>query len=68
MRRPVVGAGGHRRELSSIRGILHFAIVAMALLKALLGGLRAEVVLVGAAVYSVFAVWFGLVVFKRATK
>jgi hypothetical protein len=47
---------------------LHFAMVAIALLKALLGGLRAGPVLAGAAVYSVFAVWFGLVVFTHPEK
>ena len=50
------------------RSFLHFTVAALALLKAVLSGSREDAVLVGAVVYSVFAVWFGLVVFNRATR
>jgi hypothetical protein len=60
--------GGIYSRPVAMGNFLHFAMVAIALLKALLGGLRAQPVLAGAAVYSVFAVWFGLVVFTHPAK
>jgi hypothetical protein len=44
---------------------LHFAVVAVVLSKAMMSGLRDVSVVIGLAAYSVFAVWFGLVLFAR---
>ena len=60
--------GGVYSRPVAMGNFLHFAVVAVTLLKALLSGTRAEILLVGAVVYSVFAVWFGLVVFTHPTK
>lgn len=60
--------GGVYSRPVAMGNFLHFAVVAIALLKALLGGASAEILLVGAVVYSVFAVWFGLVVFTHPAK
>ena len=60
--------GGIYSRPIAMGNFLHFAVVAVTLLKALLSGTRAEFILVGAVVYSVFAVWFGLVVFTHPTK
>src|ERR1700687_1636305 len=44
----------------------HFAIGAVTLLKALIGGSsRASETIIGTVIYSLFAVWFGLVLFYR---
>jgi hypothetical protein len=61
--------GGIYSRPVAMGNFLHFAMVAIALLKALLGGLRAQPILIGAVVvYSVFAVWFGLAVFTHPEK
>jgi predicted membrane channel-forming protein YqfA (hemolysin III family) len=60
--------GGVYSRPVAMGNFLHFAVVAVTLLKALLGGMRSEVVLIGGLVYSVFAVWFGLVVFTHPKK
>jgi hypothetical protein len=60
--------GGVYSRPVAMGNFLHFAVVAIALLKALLGGASAEIILIGAVVYSVFAVWFGLVVFTHPAK
>ncbi|MES1241684.1 MAG: hypothetical protein ABUT39_08690 [Acidobacteriota bacterium] len=60
--------GGIYSRPVALGNFLHFAVVAITLLKALLGGARAEILLAGVVVYSAFAVWFGLVVFTHPTK
>jgi hypothetical protein len=58
----------YRRNLQPTcgpRNFLHFAVVAIILLKALLGGFKPIEIIVGAAVYSLFGVWFGLVLFTH---
>jgi hypothetical protein len=60
--------GGIYSRPVAMGNFLHFAMVAVTLLKALPGNPRAEPILVGAVVYSVFAVWFGLVVFTHPAK
>lgn len=60
--------GGVYSRPVAMGNFLHFAVVAVTLLKALLGGMRAEAILAGAVVYSVFAIWFGLVVFTHPRK
>lgn len=57
--------GGVYGRPVALGNFLHFAVVTLALLKALMGGQRAPEVVVGAVVYSVFAVWFGLVLFTH---
>jgi len=47
---------------------LHFAVVAITLLKALLGGFRGNEIIVGAAIYALFGVWFGFVLFTHPTR
>lgn len=60
--------GGIYSRPVAMGNFLHFAVVAVTLLKALLARERAEAILVGAIVYSIFAVWFGLVVFTHPSK
>lgn len=60
--------GGVYSRPVAMGNFLHFAVVAVTLLKALLSGTRAEIILAGAVVYSIFAVWFGLVVFTHPAK
>jgi hypothetical protein len=40
---------------------LHFAVLAITLLKVLTGGSRSGAIIVGAVIYVLFAAWFGLV-------
>jgi hypothetical protein len=44
---------------------LHFAVVAIILLKTLAGGFRPTEIIIGAAIYSLFGAWFGLVLFTH---
>jgi hypothetical protein len=60
--------GGIYSRPVAVGNFLHFMVGALALLKEVLHGSRVEAVLAGAAVYSVFALWFGSVVFSRAKK
>jgi hypothetical protein len=60
--------GGIYSRPVAVGNFLHFAVVAVTLLKAILSGSRAAEVLGGAALYSIFAVWFGGVVFSRASR
>jgi hypothetical protein len=47
----------------------HFAVGAVTLLKALIGGSsRAIEIIVGSVIYSVLAIWFGLVLFTHPIK
>jgi hypothetical protein len=60
--------GGVYSRPVALGNFVHFVVVAITLLKALPGDATAPI-LAGAAVYTIFAVWFGLVVFthpKRA--
>jgi len=57
--------GGIYSRPLAFGNFLHFAVVAIILLKALLGGFKPIEVIVGAAVYSLFGVWFGLVIFTH---
>jgi hypothetical protein len=57
--------GGIYSRPVAMGNFVHFAVVAVTLLKALIAGERAEAVLIGAVLYSIFAVWFGLVVFTH---
>jgi hypothetical protein len=60
--------GGVYSRPVAMGNFLHFAVVAVTLLKALLGGTKTGIFLAGAVVYSIFAVWFGLVVFTHPAK
>jgi hypothetical protein len=57
--------GGIYSRPVALGNFLHFAVVAIILLKALAAGLRANEITAGAAVYSLFAAWFGLVLFRH---
>lgn len=57
--------GGIYNRSVAVGNLLHFAMVAITLLKAAGGGSRDAVVLGGLAVYLVFAIGFGLVVFTH---
>ncbi len=58
--------GGIYSRPVSVGNFLHFAIAGIALVKAVVAGERAVAVLVFTAIYVVFAVAFGAVVFGRA--
>ncbi|HKI02202.1 MAG TPA: hypothetical protein VKK31_09490 [Thermoanaerobaculia bacterium] len=60
--------GGIYNRPIALGNFLHFAVVALALLKAVLGGQRHGAVLAGALGYAVMAVWFGLVVFTHPAR
>jgi hypothetical protein len=57
--------GGIYSRPVALGNFLHFAVVAIILLKALLGGFKPIEIIAGAAVYSLFGVWFGLVLFTH---
>ncbi|HEX3127230.1 MAG TPA: hypothetical protein VH394_07855 [Thermoanaerobaculia bacterium] len=57
--------GGVYSRPVAMGNFVHFAVVAITLLKALLAGEKAAAVLIGAVAYSVFAIWFGLVAFTH---
>ena len=58
--------GGIYSRPVAVGNLLHFAVVAITLLKVVIGGsLRTSEVIVGCVIYSVFAVWFGLVAFTH---
>jgi hypothetical protein len=58
--------GGIYSRPVSMGNFLHFAVAGIALVKAVVAGERAVAVLVCTAIYIVFAVAFGAVVFGRA--
>ena len=55
--------GGIYNRPAALGNFLHFTIVALALVKDALGGLIEPGLMAGAVLFSVFAVWFGLVLF-----
>jgi hypothetical protein len=55
--------GGIYSRPVAVGNFMHFAVVALVLLKAFTAGFRE--LLVASIIYSVFAVWFGLVVFTN---
>lgn len=58
--------GGIYSRPVAVGNLLHFAVVAITLLKVVIGGsLRTSEVIVGCVIYSLFAVCFGLVVFTH---
>jgi hypothetical protein len=57
--------GGIYSRPVSLGNLTHFWIVAAALLKAVARGQRSGLMLTTALVYAVFAVWFGVVVFRH---
>jgi hypothetical protein len=60
--------GGIYSRPVALGNFLHFAVVAVILLKALASGMRTSEITAGAAIYSLFAVWFGLVLFGHPQK
>jgi hypothetical protein len=60
--------GGVYSRPVAMGNFLHFAVVAITLVKALAGGMRSSPILAGVVVYSVFAVWFGMVAFTHPTR
>ncbi len=59
--------GGIYNRPVALGNFLHFTMVSLALLKALGDGPSAEIV-VGALLYFAFAIWFGVVLFKRPSR
>jgi hypothetical protein len=57
--------GGIYSRPVAVGNFMHFAVVAVTLLKAVSSGFRSSEILVASIIYSVFAVWFGLVVFTH---
>jgi hypothetical protein len=64
MARATILGGIYNRPIV-LGNFLHFAAVAAALLKAVAGGQRNEVVLAAALGYTVFAAWFGFILFSH---
>lgn len=61
--------GGIYSRPVALGNFLHFAVVAVALLKAVIGrSLQSREIIVAALIYSVLAVWFGLVVFTSPSQ
>jgi hypothetical protein len=59
--------GGIYSRPVALGNFLHFAVVSITLLRALLSGLRDHDIILGAIVYCFFGVWFGLVLFTHPT-
>lgn len=57
--------GGIYSRPVALGNFLHFAVVAIILLKAWFAGFRPIEIPIGAAIYSLFGVWFGLVLFTH---
>ena len=65
MARGVLMGGIYARPVA-LGNFLHFGVATLTAWKAVAGGTsRASEIIVGCAVYSVFAVWFGLVLFTH---
>ncbi len=64
MARSILIGGIYGRPVA-LGNFFHFAVAAITLLKAFAGGLRIVEILAGAAVYGLFAAWFGLVLFTN---
>jgi len=60
--------GGIYSRPVALGNFLHFAVVGVVLLKALLAGQNAAEVVVGAVAYSAFAISFGLVLFTHPSQ
>ncbi len=60
--------GGIYNRPIALGNLVHFAVGALALLKAITAGNHALPVLLGGVIYAIFAVGFGLVVFGSAVK
>jgi hypothetical protein len=60
--------GGIYSRPVALGNFMHFAVGAITLLRALANGLRANEVVIGSAIYSLFAICFGLVLFARPRK
>jgi len=64
MARAVLIGGIYSRPVA-LGNFLHFGVAAIILLKTLVSGFRANEVFLGTALYSLFAIWFGLVLFTH---
>ena len=60
--------GGIYSRPVALGNFLHFTIVALALLKALIAGQNAIEIVMGTAVYLIFAMWFGFILFGSPVK
>ncbi|HKI00198.1 MAG TPA: hypothetical protein VJ999_13940 [Candidatus Sulfotelmatobacter sp.] len=60
--------GGIYGRPVAVGNFLHFAVVAITLLKAWLSGFRGNEIVVGTVFYFLFAVWFGLVLFTHPAR
>ena len=60
--------GGIYSRPVALGNFLHFAVVGVVLLKALIAGYKASEVVVGTVAYSAFAIWFGLVLFTHPSQ
>jgi hypothetical protein len=68
MARDILIGGIYARPVA-LGNFLHFAVVTLTLWKSIGGGaLRGHEIIAGAIVYSVFAAWFGLVLFGHPGK
>ncbi|MES2825773.1 MAG: hypothetical protein V4732_19380 [Pseudomonadota bacterium] len=60
--------GGIYSRPVAVGNFMHFVIVAVTLIKSLLAGFHSIEIMVGAAIYCVFALWFGAVLFSHPVK
>jgi len=58
--------GGIYSRPVALGNLVHFATVAITLLKAYFNGFHAIEIAIGTTIYAVFAIWFGFVVFGRS--
>ena len=59
--------GGIYSRPVALGNFLHFAVVAIVLLKALLSGFRANEIIAVTFIYFLFGLWFGIVLFTHPT-
>lgn len=60
--------GGIYSRPVALGNFFHFAVAGIVLLKALIAGQRTTEIVAGAVAYSVFAIWFGLVLFTHPSQ
>ena len=64
MARTVLIGGIYSRPVA-LGNFLHFAVVAMTLVRLMAGGIRSHTTVIATFIYATFAVWFGLVLFTH---
>ncbi|MES2672879.1 MAG: hypothetical protein V4660_01500 [Pseudomonadota bacterium] len=60
--------GGIYSRPVALGNFMHFVIVAVTLMKSLFAGFNSIEIMVGTAIYCIFALWFGAVLFSHPVK